>query len=346
MRKRLASLLALLLLVALCAPALEIKQGLLKLVIDETNARILIYRLVDIAKGRYESFLFEQDPRTSYATLSFEGKQSKLGDSAEYRIAVSQVEGGARIEFRSSSCVVTEDLQFVSSADATLADGLRVTYTMENISQRDAAIGLRLLLDCWLGEKSQAHFRTDQRPKLTEELLLDSRSPDTWISSPGDKAELMILLTGLGLVRPDQVIFANWKRLNDEPWNLDVVPGRSFTLLPYSVNDSAVALYWQPTVVAKGTNRVVATIVGSFNEKGYPVRSAAVDAATAALFAKSVLQGSSTDLSTALQSDLVTARDLISQIDQAIAAGRPLTVEQVAAWRRILDALEERKKGY
>ncbi len=345
MKRFLFILMALFLLLAGGA-GLELKQGIVKLVIDETSARVSIYKLVDIAKGRYESLLFDQDPRTSYATLTFEGKQAKLGDSAEYRFSVKQIEGGARIEFRSASCVVTEDLLFVGSDSAALADGMLLKYKMENVSQRDAAIGIRLLLDTWLGEKSLQHFRTDKRPKVAEELALEARSTDAWISSPGDRADLMVVLGGNGLVRPEQVVFANWKRLNDEPWGMDAIPGRSFTLLPYSVNDSAIALYWQATMVAKGSSREISLVLGSFNEKGYPLKAAGTDDSTAALFAKSVLTAASLDSVQSMQSDLVIARDLVANIDQALASGKPLTAEQIAAWRKILETLEERKKGY
>lgn len=343
MRKTLV--LALLLAIASQLGALEIKAGLIKAVIDETSARVSIYKLIDIAKGRYEPLVFDVDPRTSYATLSFAGKQFRLGDSADFRVTIAKTETGARISFRSAFCSVDEDLVFVSSTGAALPDGLRLRYTIQNLSQKDAELGLRILVDTWLGEKSGQHFRTDLRPRQTTELSFDGTGGNSWVSSPGDRADLMVLLEGAGVTKPDKVVLANWKRINDEPWIPEISQGRSFTLLPYSVNDSALALYWQPAKVAKGDSRSFETILGSFNSAGYPIESSTEDP-TSALFSKSVLGSQGMSPAEAMAVDLLTIRDLISQIDLAVVGGKPLSAEEVSAWRKILDSLEERKKGY
>ena len=332
-----------LLLVALSlSPALEMKSGIVKAVIDEGDARVSLYRLVDPAKGRYEPLIFDVDPRTSFLTLSFDGRQSKLGDSGDYRVTVAKTDTGAAIEYRSASCVMVEAIDFVVSNGSALADGFRFTFTMTNVSQADAAIGLRFLVDTCLGEKSSAHFRTDLQPKITAETGLTSVSGDSWIESMNDKAALMVVLRGSGYAPPDRVVFANWKRLNEEPWLLEPVAGRSFTLLPYSVNDSALALYWQPADVRKGESRRAEIILGIFNENGYPVAGA--EAGSSALYAQT-LATSPSGSADAMAQDLLVVRDLIAKIDQAIASGK-LSPEEIAAWQQILDRLEARMKGY
>jgi hypothetical protein len=343
MKKILASLAILLSAGMGLAAALEIKSGIVKAVIDEGNARVSVYKLVDVAKGRYEPLLFDIDPRTSYASLSFAGRIAKLGDASEYRFTVSKTEAGARIEFKSAYCIVDEDLEFVTSAGSALADGVKLTFTVTNVSQQDSAVGLRLVLDTWLGEKSGLHFKTDLQPKITEEGALGAASGDSWIESGNDKTAMMVVLKGSGFPSPDKVVFANWKRLNDEPWNYEAVAGRSFTLLPYSVNDSALSLYWLPGELAKGSSRKYTTIIGVFNEKGFP-GGAAGD--TSALYAQSLSSSVSADPSAAMAQDLLTVRDLVARIDQAMAGGKALSADEIAAWLKILDRLEERKKGY
>jgi hypothetical protein len=336
-------------LLALCllpAGALEVKQGMMKLVIDESSARISLYKLVDIAKGRYEPLFYDLDPRTSYATLSFNGRQVKLGDAADYRFSVARTDTGARIEFHSSSCVIDEDLDFVNSVGAALADGVKLSFKLTNVSQKEADIGLRFLLDTNLGEKSGTHFRTDLREKVTGESLLEPRTGDSWLSSPGEKLETMAVLKGSGLDGPDKVILANWKRINEEPWYFEPVPGRSFTLLPYSVNDSAVALFWMPKTLAQGESRSLSLILGLYNEKGYPLQTQGLDAGTQALFESTVLASTkATDEKSAMEADLIAVRDLLSRMDQALSSGKPLSADQIDAWKEILETLEARKKG-
>jgi len=325
--------------------ALEIKEALIKLVVNEQTSRVSLYSLIDIAKSRYEALLFDQDPRTTFATLSLDGKQYRLGDSAEFRSTVMRTETGARIEFRSASCVVSQDIEFINTEGAALSDGVKMSFTIENVSQKDEAIGLRLLLDTWLGEKSGKHFRTDVREHIGEESYFDSKSADTWISTPGEKSDLMIILASKRSERAEGALFANWKRLNDEPWFFTAAPGRNFTLLPYSVNDSAVALYWQPANLSRGATRKASLILCQFNPKGYST-TVSRDASTEALFSQTVLALPGADPKAALASDLVSVRDLISRIDRALSSGTAPGSDELQAWRKILDKLEERAKGY
>jgi hypothetical protein len=328
---------------ALPATALEAKEGLFKIVANEANGRVSFFRLVDIAKGRYEPFLFDQDARTTFVTLSMDGRQAKLGDASEYRISVSRTDTGVILEFRSSSCVVREALDFAKSEGAALADGVRVTFELENVSERDSLMGIRFLADTFLAEKSGLHFATDKNQRIQSETALTPESGETWLSTPGERASLMIQFAGVGFDRPDRIILANWKRLADVPWGFDVNPQRNFSLVPYSINDSAAALFWEPVSVPRGGVRRLSFALGEFNEKGYPAVSGR--SPTDSIFETTVLKGEAADPQTALAADLVAVRDLVSQIDRAISAGvvRP---EEVAAWNKILDRLEERKKGY
>jgi len=324
--------------------ALDAPEGLVKVVVSESTARISIYRLTDVAKGRYEPFLFDQDPRTSFLTLSADGRLSKLGDASDFPFTVARTDTGVRIEFRSSSFVVRQILDFAKSDGSALADGLKVTLEIENVSEHEASLGLRYLLDTWLGEKSGIHFITDKRPRISEETAILPTSDDSWVGTPGASASFMVLLSGPGVDRPDKVILANWKRLADAPWAFDVNPQRNFTLVPYSINDSALALYWEPVPVPSGGTRRVAFMMGNLNEKGYPASSETTP--TDAIFASTVLGTSPPDAATSMAADLVAVRDLISRIDIAVAEGRTISPDEIAAWGKILDRLEERKKGY
>ncbi len=324
--------------------ALEAKEGLVKLVVNEANARISLHRLTDIAKGRYEALVFDQDPRTTFASLSADGRLYKLGDASEFRISSSRTDTGVKIEFRSSSFVVRQFLDFAKSEGSTLADGLRVSFEIENVSEREALLGIRYLIDTWLGEKSGIHFMTESKPRISEEMAILSSSENSWVATPGEKASFMVQISGAGIDRPDKVILSNWKRLSDSPWSFDINPQRNFTLVPYSINDSALALFWEPVSVARGATRRLSFIMGNLNEKGYPLATAKTS--TEEIFASTVLGSSAPDAATSMAGDLVAARDLISRIDRAVAEGGTISENELATWRKILDRLEERKKGY
>jgi hypothetical protein len=326
------------------APALEVKEGLVKLVASESTGRVSIYKLIDVARGKYEPLVFDQDPRTSVVTLSADGRQIKLGDSSEYRFQVSRTDGGIRIEFRSASCVVRESYDFAKSANQALADGVRVSFELENVSERESMLGLRVLIDTWLGEKSGTHFRTAKLPRIGAETTLSPSGDEKWVASPGERANFMVQFAGDGIEGPGKVLLSNWKRLADSPWGYDANPQRNFTLVPYSINDSAIALYWEPSAVSRGGTRRISFFMGSLNEEGY--RAPDGKTKTEELFAATVLAAGSPDAATSLAADLVAVRDLVSRIDRAMAAGGVISDDELAAWKKILDRLEERKKGY
>jgi hypothetical protein len=324
--------------------ALEAREGLVKIIVDESTARVSIYRLVDIAKERYVALIFDQDPRTSFQTLSADGRQYKLGDASEFRFSTGRTDTGIRIEFRSSSFVLRQFLDFAKSDGSALADGIRVAFEIENISEREASLGLRCLLDTWLGEKSGIHFVSDKRTRISEETAILRASDDSWVATPGDKASFMVQFAGPGIDRPDKVVLANWKRLSDASWGFDVNSQRNFTLVPYSINDSAIALYWEPISVARGGSRRISFVMGTLNEKGYP--EASEKTTTEQIFASTVLGSAAPDAATAMAADIVAVRDLVSRIDRALSTGGTISDDELAAWRKILDRLEERKKGY
>ncbi len=345
-RLRLSLATAFFLVCAMGLAALEAREGLIKIVVDETSARFTLFRLIDVAKDRYEALFFDLDPRTTSLTLSFEGRQYRLGDSSEFRQSVTRTDTGVSIEFRSAFARVTERLDFARSAGAAIADGIRLSLETENVSQKAAPVGLRLLMDTSLAEKSGIHFRLPGLDKMTNETLFEGSSVPNWVETPGDTANFMIQFTGDGLVAPDRVHFANWKRLNEAPWILDASNARNFTLLPYSVNDSAVAIYWLPKNLAPGASSSQTIAMGAFNDKGYPLAQAS-DKGTEDLFSKTVLnQSASTDKKTQMESDLLAVRDLLTRIDLVLSSGTQPTADEISAWKKILDLLEERKKGY
>ena len=205
-------------------------------------------------------------------------------------------------------------------------------------------LGLRVLIDTWLGEKSGAHFRTAKLPRIGSETALIPSGGDSWVASTGDKASFMVQIAGDGIDGPDEALLSNWKRLADAPWGYDANPQRNFTLIPYSINDSAIALYWEPAVVSRGGTRKASFFMGSLNEAGY--RAPDGKTKTEEIFAATVLAPGAPDASTSLAADLVAVRDLISRIDRAIAAGGTISDDELAAWKKIIERLEERKKGY
>ena len=162
--KHIAATISVLIACAIGLQALEAREGLVKLVVDESTARISVYRLVDVTKDRYEPLLFDSDPRTSFATLSVDGRLYKLGDAAEFRPTTKRTDTGAQIEFRSASVVVRQILDFARSDGSALADGLRVSFEdREHLGRR--GISRPSLSPRYVARREIGHpFRDRQAP--------------------------------------------------------------------------------------------------------------------------------------------------------------------------------------
>jgi len=327
--------------------ALEVKEGRIKLTIAEDSGRFVISYLKTIDKQDYENLFFADDPRTSILTLLLDGKTYKLGDSADFRVSVVRLDFGVQIEFKSSLVSVKEVFTFIKSKDAVLADGIRLDLIVDNVSEKDKTIGFRYLIDTNLGEPPKTHFATDLRTKIDSETILNSESKDTyWISQGKSGIGLLCMIDSEGVTKPDQIVFANWKRLSDASWTFEPNPGRSFDEFPYSINDSAVAMYYNPTLVARSLKKVVTILFGNVSGSMFSLNSDQTK--TEEMFKTTVLNSSS-DLQSktvGVQTDLIAVKDLLDQIDRKLAEGKALSAEEIQVFKKVLEQLKARKANY
>ncbi|TFG80615.1 MAG: hypothetical protein E4H20_10900 [Spirochaetales bacterium] len=221
-----------------------------------------------------------------------------------------------------------------------MSDGLKISFEIENISERDIVVGLRYLFDTWLGEKSGNHFTASGGTVLASESLYSGSYEDTFISS-GDGNVALSVVFGEPSTRPNRVLIANWKRLNDSLWNIESNSSRNFTLLPYSINDSALAVYYDGASVRRGATRTVSLLLTAGSPVSPAIAKNESGAAAAANIAAIPVSGSLD-----LMADLISARTLLAAINQALAAGASVEDEQLKALRIVLERLEARRAGY
>lgn len=337
--KRLISCFVLLLGLAGSIAALEIREGRLKIAINEATGRFSLYYLTDIQKDRYLPLFVDKDPRTSFAALLIDDRAHRLGESSSFRTRVEKTEQGGRIVFESSALIAAQEFSFARLSGATLADTLKIEYVLSNKSERDLAVGLRQVLDTNLAEKKSAHFRTDQRDIESETTIIGSAG-DRWWSTDGDEFGLMGSISIEGQNGPDSIHFANWKRLNDAPWKAQASEGRNFNLLPYSIGDSALSYYFEPTTIARGGERRVSIFLSIANKSGFAGLEKTSDSALSDILQTSVQTAQSPDL--ALETDLITVRDLLVRIDEAIKNPQDVSDEELLAMEAIVSRLKAR----
>jgi hypothetical protein len=248
MKARATALLAALLLAVMGqVSALEVSAGRLKLVLHQGIGRFSLY-----ADGI--PLFMDRDPRTSGLALMVDNKVYKLGETSEFRATAESLPEGARFVFKSRRLTVTESFSFTS------ASSLLIAVSFDNISQSDLSVGLRLFLDTYLSEETDPHFQTDLQPINTELAVARGSLPAYWQSasfSARKPAGLRCPLTAPEVTEPDRVVFANWKRMSETKWSYETSPARSFSDIPYSINDSAVLQYYNPIPISPGGSRTV-----------------------------------------------------------------------------------------
>jgi hypothetical protein len=142
---------------------------------------------------------------------------------------------------------------------------MRITNTSDRLS----SVGLRFLLDTYLGENGrEAPFFTDQR-SFTAEALLEGEVSDRWWVSRNNRMGLMGNISPAGGIKPDLIHFANWKRFNDVTWKASYVQGRNFNFLPYSIGDSAVCYYFNPLPLDRGASRILSVFLALEDGQGF-----------------------------------------------------------------------------
>ncbi len=331
--------------------ALELKEGRVKLILHENNGRFTSYYLEDVRKNKYSAFFLDQDPRTTVLSILVDNKVYRMGESSGFSETVQKTAEGARFVWESSFIQVTEDFTFIKSVGAPLSDGIRITITVKNISERALSIGIRYLFDTYLGERDNIHFKTDSISSVKNEKAFTPTSMPAYIvskSEKGDNPGFQIITSKTGITRIDKVILGNWKRLNDNSWTYDVNTTRNFNQLPYSINDSAVALYYNAERVEKGSSRSSIILCGAYSPEGFTTGNTAGDSEIAALFDQTVIdqgEGGSQDINISVQTDLIAVRDLIHKINSKLESNEDISDAELTVMEHVITELTMKKRS-
>ncbi|GHV65323.1 hypothetical protein AGMMS49587_19390 [Spirochaetia bacterium] len=328
--------------------AADYNDGRIRLILNESTGRFSLYYMTDITRARYESLFASQDPMTSLLTVNVNNAQYRLGESDTFSIRIGGNRNTPSLIFESSSLVVTEEFSFIKTAKAPVANGVKITLTIENKSTRSADVGLRLLLNTELGEGgTEAPFMTDVRPILSEIVFNGSSGDQLWLTR-NDHLSLIGSISAGVEKKPDIIHFANWKRLNDAPWKAAYAEGRNFHDLPSnSIGDAGVAYFFDPRRMASGDSLSFSLLLAadSSQDDSFANGLAAYTASThetPVAVQRSAPTAQRADNSAAVQTDLGSLRNIIAKIDAYINSGSPIRDEDLAALEREFSQIRSR----
>jgi hypothetical protein len=353
-----AGLLAATVIVVIPLSALDVADGRVRLSLNESIGRFMLSCQTSGSTGVYVPLLAAQDPRTTLLSIVVGNKIYRMGESSEFSQKAERVPGGARFVWKSSFIQVTETFTFIPAGDSNVSTGVRVDVSLKNLSEQDITAGVRYLFDTYLGESRGPHFRTSTLAQVSNELTLTPADKTAWWESPlsgdPDGFGFQVMTSGPGLTVPDRVVFANWKRLSDSNWAFDTSAARDFSLLPYSVNDSAVAQYYGPRSIPRSGEATFTLAIGLFSKAGYlviPPAAAASAAPPASASAadfpsgirESLVEGknASSDAD-AVRADLSAVNAILNELDSKMATPGGVSDDELAMIESALKDLGSR----
>ena len=343
--------------------AVEIDAGNVRLVLHEGIGRFSLY--TRSSSGKTIPLFVDQDPRTSGISLVVNEKIYKLGDSAEFRETVEKAIGETAGSFQWSSRIlkVVQEFTPVSATEAGTAEGVRMTIRISNRSRNRLSVGLRLCLDTYLGEDNLSHFSSDRHEEIRSELTVAGADMMRYWLSPSAEAPaevgLVCITSGPQVTPPDKVVFANWKRLSDASWDYKTSSSRNFNLMPYSINDSAVCMYYEPVDIPASGSREIVLVLGNLplrdvtpEMKRLKPEAAAEpqpkpSTETAPLSVVERLRAMRDRLSAQSPSKQPSIEDLnrfIELIDQRLGSGQEVSDEELRLMEEILSVIKERSE--
>jgi hypothetical protein len=342
MRNNFLLLLMAMLTLTTVAGATELQRGKIKLVLGEKSGRLTVYYTEDMANPVALALYSAEDPTTSKIKIQLADRVITLGDDSQFVPVYEATAAGGKLTWTSKTLKVTQTFEFLTSAASSVADGVKETLTLTNLTEATSLRpAVRVVLDSNLGEKKD-HFKVATGETLNSETKLEGSLPDWWVSPSAvdEKAGFLVML-GKGATVPSRVIFANWKRLDDTPWDFVVKTGRDFNQLPYSYNDSAVAQYYDAQELAPGANREIVLTFGSRTA----ITFAGAKVGSANVLSDLLQEGRSQETGSlaAANSDLQSLEDVLAQINAKLAEPGKATMEDMKLFKAILEQMEARK---
>ncbi len=332
--------------------ALDLTGGKIKVTLYNSNGRFSLYYLDNISNNKYVPLLFDKDPKTTALFINVGNKIYTMGDSSFFKQELKNINStSASFVWTSEIIQVTETFTLVKSLKSAFFDGVKIAVRIENQSETQQDIGVSYLLDTYMGENSKTHFLTSDGTHIQAETYYTSDLPAYFISPLKTESSFkgfQCMLKGAGITPPDRVIFANWKRLKENIFSFSVQNSRNFNFLPYSINDSASALYYNQHSLASKKDREIVLLLGAATGSLFQgTDTGAKTSEINKLYIQTVqTEKNTTDIEASLKTDLLAVDDLIKKIDDSLESPELLSKDNITMMKQIIGNLEQRKKLY
>jgi len=235
--------------------AADFTDGNIRLSLNEKKGSISLYYMTDSASKKYEPLFYSKEPKSSYFSVNLDGKVYRLDQSGYFRTRTDSIDGNPVIVYESQAVIIRVIFTPVKTVNSSEINGVNITVVMQNKGNSSISAGLRFLMDTHLGEGPKSIPISTNNQLIDKETIVEGSSGETYWVSKDDNLSLMGSIVNpfdKSAIVPDYIHIANWRRLNNSSWKLKFSQGRSFTIFPYSIRDSAVCYYYEPALLGAG----------------------------------------------------------------------------------------------
>ncbi|AHC15173.1 hypothetical protein L21SP2_1796 [Salinispira pacifica] len=220
--------------------------------------------------------LFNDNPRSSHTRIRIGDSISVLGEDKSHGISIGEFRDGVALQYVWDDLQVNQHFSFLQRENgSTPGDeaganqsgseiiGVKIRYQIINTGTEPLRTELSALFDTVLGELGSSHFVTTAEPGIIREYEFSPGRREPYILSGNSLGSAMFLLAADRIRGPRKIVAANWKRLNESRWEYTASAERNFNLLPFSINDSALNLYFGPERL-RGQSSVEYSLIVSY----------------------------------------------------------------------------------
>ncbi|MDA3850693.1 MAG: hypothetical protein PF447_05425 [Spirochaetaceae bacterium] len=316
--------------------SLTLEEGNLRLVIDEENGGFLLYSRAN-RQGEWTSVMEDSFLGTFFA-VEYNGQWNNLMLDPELRREVIDEGVSATMIFQERRFKVVITMDLIEYGETVLQNALSIKGTLTLKEGQVGSTALRFILDNrFIGQ--DGHFLINQK-SYNGEASFKTPLPD-YILNNGENSEerLYIVFHGL-LTPPERVYLANWNRLDRSETPLyNISQGRSFDDLPFSVNDSAVAMYWPERSLSSGESYNFSILLSLEEPQEMISTNETVDRAQ--------VNNPQRELRVQMVKDhLMYIQEYLDELSYIEQSGQTLSENDIYELREKLEILREKKSEY
>lgn len=237
----------------------------------------------DSTRDDNQTILYRSNPPTSLTVFRIDDLVTVYGSAdGWYSIRPTNYAGKILTEWNIRGLAIRQYVEIVDGPTTGRPDTVHVYYVVDNSSGQVRNVGAEIILDVYAGDHDGTYYSLPDGTVIDREREFDRASmPRYWYSmESGGNVRVEGALIYPLLIRPDRVLFTEWKRLYDHLWDIRADNHRFPSLRHF---DDAVGVFFDPRPVADGQKTFFNTLYGIYGAKVFSSEQLIADVAVPAV---------------------------------------------------------------